>query len=71
MRKKPGAGTRQPATNKHLFRPTGALAGHRSTIGGEIHCVGLDIPNNFVAGYGLDYAELYRNLRGVCVLEDA
>jgi hypoxanthine phosphoribosyltransferase len=27
--------------------------------------VGFDIPDEFVVGYGLDYAERYRNLRGV------
>ena len=30
--------------------------------------VGFDIPNSFVVGYGLDYAERYRNLRAVAVL---
>jgi hypoxanthine phosphoribosyltransferase len=30
--------------------------------------VGFDIPDAFVVGYGLDYAEKYRNLRGVGVL---
>ncbi|MFC5502096.1 hypoxanthine phosphoribosyltransferase [Lysinimonas soli] len=30
--------------------------------------VGYDIPNAFVVGYGLDYAERYRNLRAVAVL---
>ncbi|GAC1700709.1 MAG: hypoxanthine phosphoribosyltransferase [Candidatus Acidiferrum sp.] len=30
--------------------------------------VGFKIPNKFVVGYGLDYAERYRNLRGVAVL---
>jgi hypoxanthine phosphoribosyltransferase len=30
--------------------------------------VGFDIPNKFVVGYGLDYAERYRNLRAVAVL---
>lgn len=36
----------------------------------EIDCkyVGFDIPNEFVVGYGLDYAEHYRNLRDVAVL---
>ncbi len=36
----------------------------------EVHCryVGFDIPNEFVVGYGLDYAERYRNLRDVAVL---
>ncbi|MBI3670586.1 MAG: hypoxanthine phosphoribosyltransferase [Acidobacteria bacterium] len=30
--------------------------------------VGFQIPNEFVVGYGLDYAERYRNLRDVCIL---
>ncbi|GAA3776987.1 hypoxanthine phosphoribosyltransferase [Microbacterium kribbense] len=30
--------------------------------------VGFDIPNEFVIGYGLDYAERYRNVRDVAVL---
>ncbi len=30
--------------------------------------VGFKIPNEFVVGYGLDYAERYRNLQDVCVL---
>ncbi len=30
--------------------------------------VGFEIPNKFVVGYGLDYNEKYRNLRGVGVL---
>jgi hypoxanthine phosphoribosyltransferase len=36
----------------------------------EVHCryVGFDIPTEFVVGYGLDYAEKYRNLRDVAVL---
>lgn len=34
----------------------------------EVKYVGFDIPNAFVVGYGLDYAEKYRNLRGVAVL---
>jgi hypoxanthine phosphoribosyltransferase len=34
----------------------------------DIAYVGFDIPNEFVVGYGLDYAERYRNLREVAVL---
>ncbi len=31
--------------------------------------VGFTIPNEFVVGYGLDYAENYRNLKDICVLQ--
>ena len=36
----------------------------------QVDCkyVGFDIPNEFVVGYGLDFAEKYRNLRDVAVL---
>ncbi|HSK27483.1 MAG TPA: hypoxanthine phosphoribosyltransferase [Jiangellales bacterium] len=34
----------------------------------EVKYVGFDIPNEFVVGYGLDYAERYRNLRVVGTL---
>lgn len=33
--------------------------------------VGFTIPDEFVVGYGLDFAEKYRNLPEICVLEDA
>jgi hypoxanthine phosphoribosyltransferase len=36
----------------------------------EVHAdyVGFSIPNEFVVGFGLDYAERYRNLRSVGIL---
>jgi hypoxanthine phosphoribosyltransferase len=34
----------------------------------KVAMVGFDIPNEFVVGYGLDYAEDYRTLKGVAVL---
>jgi hypoxanthine phosphoribosyltransferase len=34
----------------------------------EVRYVGYDIPNEFVVGYGLDYAERYRNLRCIGTL---
>jgi len=36
----------------------------------EVTYVGFRIPDEFVVGYGLDYAEHYRNLRDICVLEN-
>jgi len=30
--------------------------------------VGFTIPDEFVVGYGMDYAERYRNLPDICVL---
>ena len=30
--------------------------------------VGFTIPDEFVVGYGLDYAERYRNLADICVV---
>ncbi|MEJ7725824.1 MAG: hypoxanthine phosphoribosyltransferase [Actinomycetes bacterium] len=34
----------------------------------EVAYVGFDIPSEFVVGYGLDYAQRYRNLRVVATL---
>jgi len=34
----------------------------------EVDYTGFQIPDEFVVGYGLDYAEKYRNLPDVCVL---
>ena len=37
----------------------------------DVQYVGFDIPNQFVVGYGLDYDERYRTLRGVGILAPA
>jgi hypoxanthine phosphoribosyltransferase len=34
----------------------------------HVEYLGFDIPNEFVVGYGLDFAESYRNLRDVAIL---
>ncbi len=34
----------------------------------EADYVGFSIPNLFVIGYGMDYAERYRNLADICIL---
>ena len=36
----------------------------------KVTYVGFQIPDEFVVGYGLDFAEDYRNLRDICVLFD-
>ena len=36
----------------------------------QIEYVGFEIPNAFVVGYGLDHAEMYRNLPHIAVLKD-
>ena len=39
-----------------------------SKVDVDVRYVGFEIPNHFVVGYGLDYAERYRNLRAVGIL---
>ncbi len=36
----------------------------------EVAYVGFQIPDEFVVGYGLDFAEDYRNLADICVLAE-
>ncbi|MCH8980351.1 MAG: hypoxanthine phosphoribosyltransferase, partial [Armatimonadetes bacterium] len=58
-------GTRKPLSLKVvtlLSKP--AAARH----GAHAEYVGFEIPDQFVVGYGLDYAERYRNLPYVAVL---
>ncbi len=35
----------------------------------DVAYAGFVIPDEFVVGYGLDFAERYRNLRDICILE--
>lgn len=41
----------------------------RRTVDFEANCVGFDIPDEFVVGYGLDFAERYRHLPCIGVLK--
>ncbi len=36
----------------------------------HVDYIGFKIPDEFVVGYGLDYAEDYRNLKDVCILTE-
>jgi hypoxanthine phosphoribosyltransferase len=36
----------------------------------QVDYTGFKIPDEFVVGYGLDYAEDYRNLKDVCILSE-
>ena len=36
----------------------------------QVKYVGFRIPDHFVVGYGLDYAEKYRNLDAICMMDD-
>ncbi len=36
----------------------------------KAHYIGFTIPDAYVVGYGLDYAERFRNLPDVCVIEN-
>jgi hypoxanthine phosphoribosyltransferase len=35
----------------------------------EVRYLGFEVPDEFVVGYGLDYAGAYRNLPDICVLK--
>jgi hypoxanthine phosphoribosyltransferase len=58
-------GSREPETLKvcTLLRKPDA-----AKVAIDVEWVGFDIPNEFVVGYGLEYAENYRNLREVGTL---
>ena len=47
----------------------GAPAHFPGEIDVPVRYVGFEIPNRFVIGYGLDFAERYRNLPYVGVLD--
>ncbi len=36
----------------------------------EADYIGFEIPNEFVVGYGMDFAERYRNLADICILPE-
>jgi hypoxanthine phosphoribosyltransferase len=36
----------------------------------EVKYVGFEVPDEFVVGYGIDYAGMYRNLPDVCLLKE-
>lgn len=40
-----------------------------SNLDFKIDYIGFEIPNKFVVGYGLDYAQKYRNLKSIYILQ--
>jgi hypoxanthine phosphoribosyltransferase len=58
---------RSPATLEICALMTKA---ERREVDVPVRYVGFEIPNRFVIGYGLDFAERYRNLPFVAVLAD-
>ncbi len=52
------------ATCTLLNKPTGRK------VEVAVEYVGIEVPDEFVVGYGLDYAEKYRNLPEICVLKE-
>ena len=42
----------------------------RRNIKVKVDYLGFEVPNDFVVGYGLDYAEMYRNLPYVGALKE-
>jgi len=58
--------SREPASIEiaALFRKPASL-----TVDVDVKYLGFDIPNEFVVGYGLDYAGRYRNLVDVATLK--
>jgi hypoxanthine phosphoribosyltransferase len=42
----------------------------RRTVDLEVDYTGFSLPDAFVVGYGLDYAEKYRNLPYIAILKE-
>ncbi len=66
-------GSRDPRTLEVcalLTKPDRSKIGHRK-VDHPIRYVGFEIPDRFVIGYGLDYAERHRNLPFVAALESS
>ena len=64
-----------PFLNLHLSGGAGGICAlfdkrTRRLADVPIRYVGFEIPNRFVIGYGLDFAERYRNLPFIAVLKD-
>ena len=59
--------TRKPASLQVVTLLQKPATLHHGT---QAEYVGFDIPDEFVVGYGLDYAERYRNLPYIAVLQE-
>ena len=59
--------TRKPKSLKVASLLSKPEARERETM---VEFIGFEIPNEFVVGYGLDYAERYRNLPYIAILRE-
>ena len=60
-----------PCSTRRKFHPPvhAALKPERRKIQVDVDYLGFEIPDEFVVGYGLDYAEKYRNLPYIGILK--
>lgn len=42
----------------------------RRKVDVKVDYIGMEVPDEFIVGYGLDYADKYRNLPDVCILAE-
>jgi hypoxanthine phosphoribosyltransferase len=61
-------GTRKPKSLRVVSLLSKPEARRLQTV---VEYVGFEIPNEFVVGYGLDFAERYRNLPYIAILREA
>lgn len=60
-------GERHPASLRVCAFAVKDVPGHKPAVAPTY--VGTHVPNSFIVGYGLDYAENYRNLPGIGILK--
>ena len=59
--------TREPASLR-ICTALDKPAGRKTHV--DVDYIGMEIPDEFIVGYGLDFDEQYRNLPDICILAD-